>query len=316
MIINPIIPIWIMVVVVCLLMGLKRKGIVPNLRKLGILIILFLINLRIMIPDGNVNSSTMKNNISVVFVIDNTISMLARDYQGENERLKAVKADAAHIIEELYGAEFSVITFDNNAKTIMPFHRDADFANMTIEGIRPLDELYARGSSINVCKDVLLEQVTRKKEKSTGPLAVFFFSDGENNTEEKIGSFSEIASYVDCGAVLGYGTEKGGKMYVKDSYDGEESVLQDQSDYPWGDAISKIDEGNLKQLAGDMGIPYVNMSKQENVDDILKSIKKQAETLVEEGEETEGFKDTYYWFVLPLLLLLVVEFRVCMRQNG
>lgn len=42
----------------------------------------------------------------VLLVVDNTISMLARGYNGETERLTAVQEDCAYIMDELYGASF------------------------------------------------------------------------------------------------------------------------------------------------------------------------------------------------------------------
>ena len=100
-----------------------------------------------------------------MFVVDNTISMLATDYQEGEERLNGVKKDCAYIIDSLYGAEFSVITFDNNAKVLSPFTRDTEFAKNTINCIYPLDSFYAKGTSLNICKDVFINSLKELKKR-------------------------------------------------------------------------------------------------------------------------------------------------------
>ena len=92
MIINPIIPIWLMAVICIILLVLKRKGIFPYIRQIIVILLLFVINLRIMIPD-EIEVSSPKIDAKVIFVIDNTISMNAVDYNGETERLEGAKTD-------------------------------------------------------------------------------------------------------------------------------------------------------------------------------------------------------------------------------
>lgn len=307
MIVNPIIPIWLMVIICVILLALKRKGIVPYIRQIIIVILIFIINLRIMIPDENVDGKTQEVDAYVLFVIDDTISMLAQDYNGNTERLTAVKEDCEYIIDELYGARFSVISFNNEAKLMSPYTNDAEFAKSVISSIYPLDELYAKGSSMNVSKEQLINTAKNAYEKKDGSVIVFFISDGEINNNDELSSFADASQYIDTGAVLGYGTEAGGKMYVKSYYSDEIKVIQDTSSYPEKDAISKIDESNLKKLADDMDISYVNMNDRSNIDDILKSIKNTS-NVSQKDASSEGYKETYYIFVIPVLLLLIYEF--------
>lgn len=315
MIINPILPIWLMAILCIILLFLKRKGIISYLRQIFIVLLIFIINLRPMVPSDEVNSATAKIDVSVLFVIDNTISMLAKDYDNDTERLTAVKEDCAYIIDELYGADFSVISFDSDAKLLSPFTNDTDFAKNTISTIYPADEIYAKGSSMNTCKEVLLETLKNIKEKNNGSVAVFFISDGEITNNDSLESFSKVSKYIDSGAVLGYGTKEGGKMYPKSEYSTENTALQDKSNFPYTDAISKIDEKNLKKLASDMKIRYVNMNTQKNIKDTLTEIRQNATTSTEEGDKTAGYEDICYWLALPLLLLLIYDFKVSVQRS-
>ena len=141
-------------------------------------------------------------------------------------------------------------------------------------------------------------------------MIVFFISDGEITNNDALCSFSEIRQYIDGGAVLGYGTEEGGKMYVYDYFSDDFEVVQDESDFPYNDAISRIDEKNLKAIAKDLGISYKNMNKNDTddvIDDIIKDITKNTASSLE-NKSLSGYKDIYYIFVIPLLLILIYEF--------
>ena len=61
-----------------------------------------------MVPGKDVTN--LSNNVDVLFVIDNTISMLAEDYDGDGRRMDAVKEDCKYIMEQFPGASFSVVT--------------------------------------------------------------------------------------------------------------------------------------------------------------------------------------------------------------
>lgn len=305
--INPVIPIWLMVILCVGMLALKRKGIVPYVRQIIIVVLLFVINLRIMLPNGKVDSMEQKLDAYVLFVVDDTISMLARDYKGETERLTGVKEDCERIIDQLSGAKFSAISFHNDVNVLSPFTNDTEFMKSIIQSINPIDKLYAKGSSLNICKDIILKKLKIAKEKSDGRVILFFISDGEITNGDKLESFKEVADYIDHGAVLGYGTKEGGVMYTKSFYDDEEEIIQDTTEYPFTDAKSKIDETNLKQMADDMDVNYINMNIDNQIDSILKEIKENAKAETESTEET-GYVECYYLFVFPLVLLLIYEF--------
>lgn len=308
---NPILPIWLMAALCIIMLFVKKKGFFAYFRQFLIVLLVFLINLRIMIPGGEIESSSYQKDLSVLFVVDNTISMTAKDYKKGEERLTGVKKDCADIIDTLYGADFSVLTFDNTAKVISPFTSDTDFAKNTIDSIAPMNSLYAKGSSLNTCKELLLETLKELKEKEENPVAVFFISDGEITNEDTLESFQKAAEYIDYGAVLGYGTKKGGKMY-ETSFDGEETtIIQDKTEFPYKDALSKIDEGNLKQLAKDMDLNYINMNQAEELSSVLNNIQKKTAMIAGESGTSKGYQDIYGWFLIPLLLLLVFEYKSC-----
>ena len=301
----PIIPILYMVffVGVFLFIAILRNKSIPQV---FILILLFLINLRPMIPSGD--SQTISNNVDVLFVIDTTISMNAEDYNGKHKRLDGVKADCRNIIDELAGSRFSLIHFNNDAKISVPFTRDSDMVYEAIDILDPIEQLYARGSSLNTALDIVRQSLDASYEKDADRKRILFFiSDGEITDDSKLASFRDLEKYVDGGAVLGYGTTSGGYMKNTNRYSTNDEYITYYSNYKTERAVSKIDEANLKQIASDIGISYIHMDKYDNISSVLSSIKRGiSNDMASSGKK--NYEDLYFIFVLPLLVLITIEF--------
>lgn len=313
MMISPIIPIPIILIICAVLIVLKRRNLLSFIRQIVIVLLLFLINLRIVIPTES--TEAVHSNVDVLFVIDNTISMLAMDYDGDARRIDAVKQDVKAIMEDFPNARFGLISFDNTAKYLIPYTYEADLVAQAVNAFEGHTKYVAAGTSINMVHDVLYETLSRNssyaKEEERIQI-VFFISDGEITDESKLESFEDVAEFIDCGAVLGYGTEEGGKMKVKDSVSDNLAVLLEYYDdnYNKKVAISKIDEKNLKSLSKDMGIDYYHMSERSKLRDALSEVEEDMieVTFSTESEQRTGYKETYYIFAILLSVMLFIDF--------
>ena len=314
MFLNPIIPAWLMAIVSILLLGIvltlifsqKRnlKGkIIKAVRFVLILVLLFVINLRPMLPSAG-KQEVIMNNISVLFVVDNTISMYAEDYNGKETRMSGVKADIAYIMEELAGASFGVINFDDISRVLCPFTADTETVDDVLSVMTSANWLYAKGSSLNSPIDKMEEMFEATSKRAERRIICFFISDGEITDDSKLQSYKSLAKYLSGGAVLGYGTEKGGRMKANQDSEYEYYINDPDS---LDDALSKIDEKNLNQIANDLEIDYIHMDRQSNVDKVLKPIKKLAVKESVVSKKSSGI-DIYYYFVIPLLDLLIWKF--------
>lgn len=303
--IFPIIPIWLMslLCIISLILNLKRWK--QNILKILIIILLFITNLRIMIPSNKLE--TYNNNLEVLFVIDSTISMNALDYDDNITRLEAVKKDCNYIIEELNGASFSLITFNNSSRIITPFTIDSNITKEAIDIIEPVDELYAKGSSLNTPLETIISYLEQQKEDKEKVRIIFFISDGEITDESNLKSYKEVSKYITNGAVLGYGTKDGGYMQINDKTSGDKKYIEYYNNFKKEKAVSKIDESNLKKIANDIDVDYINMNKQSNIKNKIKEIKKLIVSNKQNSSKA-NYDDIYYIFLIPLLLLLLIEF--------
>lgn len=260
-----------------------------------------------MLPNGEFESTLVETNTYVLFVIDNTISMYAVDYDANGmTRREGIQADCAYIMEQLPGAHYAAIGFDNDARVLSPFTDNAQFEQSVIESMVPLSYYYAEGTTLNTAYDITLQKLQQLDEDFDGAQAVvFFMTDGENTSDEKMESFSELAKYIDNGAVLGYGTTEGAKMYAPVSYyDDEITTIHDEH---YNDAISKMDEDTMRKLAKDMKVEYIHMTNAHNVDGVLEDVRETQENLGNITKTLQGYDDIYYYFAVPLALLLVWE---------
>lgn len=345
MIINPIIPIWLMSII-CLVIiflilfdkpfkekisnktnnektdrqkELIKKQVVNSGIKISIVIVMFIMNFRFMIPNGE--STALNLDLSVLFVIDTSVSMKALDYNGNKERIEGVINDCCYIIDELSGSKFSIITFGDTAQRIIPFTTDSDMVQAEIKSIKLENDFYAKGTSINVVKDIFektLEDESRRQNGNT-KFVVFFITDGEITKEgESLNSFSKIKNYISEGAVLGYGTTDGGKMvnstYADDPNSDYYYKYYYDNNYNKVTAISKLDEKNLKQISADLGIDYIQMSKQNNINNKLKSIKEQITNSQSTEDKIKSYQDIYFYFAIPLVVLLIINFVIQKRR--
>ncbi len=345
MIINPIIPIWLMsmicLVIILLILfdkpfkekisnkkneektdrqkELIKKQIVNSSIKISIVAVMFIMNFRFMIPNGE--STALNLDLSVLFVIDTSISMRALDYNGNKERMEGVISDCCYIIDELSGSKFSIITFGDTAQRIIPFTTDSDMVQAEIKSIKLENDFYAKGTSINVVKDVFkktLEDESRRQNGNT-KFVVFFITDGEITKEgESLNSFSEIKNYISEGGVLGYGTTDGGKMvnstYADDPNSDYYYKYYYDNNYKKVTALSKLDEKNLKQISADLGIDYIQMDKQNNINNKLKSIKEQITNAQSTEDKVKLYQDIYFYFAIPLVVLLTINFIIQKRR--
>ncbi len=238
MIINPIIPVWLMSIICIILIILviynkqikdiilkksdyieKKKNsevlkhtFIKSGIKIAIIVLLFLINLRFMVPNGE--STALTSDYSVLFVIDTSVSMKALDYDGNKERIEGVINDCCYIVDELANSRFSIITFGDTARRVIPFTTDSDMVQAELKAITLEDDYYAKGTSMNIVKDVFEKTLESesKKRNDDSKIIVFFVTDGEITKEgEILESFSSMSKYIYNGAVLGYGTRSRGQ---------------------------------------------------------------------------------------------------------
>lgn len=307
--IHPLMPWWaialifVPIAVVCTALLCVRKGArLDWLRRLLMVLLLSAVAIRPVTGDEAI--STQRLNANVIFVVDLTGSMNAEDYDGSKPRLDGVKADMMQVMDGLKGGRFSILAFDSSASAQLPLTTDAGAVKAWIDTVRTETTDYSRGSNVDRPRGALQKLVDQtRKDDPDSHVLVYFLSDGENTDNKESEPFGALSGKLDGGAVLGYGTTKGGPMKaVGGKNDGH--YIKDPSG---GQGLSKIDEKNLKFIAQQMGVSYLHrMRPGEGLEGTWKNLDL---TLVDATEEqpTPSFDDWYWIASIAFTLLAIWE---------
>ncbi|MET4639410.1 vWA domain-containing protein [Mycetocola sp. 2940] len=315
---SPLLPVGMLVVVLGALAAFaivqfakapRRPGSWHWLIRLGMVLLLFGLALRPGLPT-NLRPPTASGNVDVYFVVDTTSSMAAEDYGPAGDpRLVGVRADIEAIAEELVGARFSLITFDAETVQRMPLTSDT---SALVSGAKALNQevtAYSGGSSISAPAGFLAERLAGDAEQFPDRVRVLYYlGDGEQTVAEVPASFEPVGTFVDEGAVLGYGTEAGGRMKQFNGYDdgGEDRpYITWFSDSGEQEAVSRIDEAALGSIAAQLGVDYLHRTVGEPIDEAVVGI-----TVTNVSAESRPVVDTpeFYWiFAIGFGMLALIE---------
>ena len=314
---QPILPLGALLAIFALLFGVTAFFIINNkmnrLDKAGTMIRLtviyllaFMVGIRPCVVESQYEFAT--KNLDVLFVIDNTISMWAQDYNGNKTRMSGVSNDVNYIISELAGSNFGLVTFDDTSHVLAPFTQDMEYIRDLVDTFTMPDSYYAKGSDLSIPYQNVESLLLSSQKKENRKSIVFYISDGEITNGRQLQSYTELAQYIDNGVVMGYGSSNGGRM--KDGY----SYVYDYSTHK--DAVSYINEDNLKKIAEDLGLEYVNMnSGNESLKGRIQIIKEASKTVIENGQGAEITKDLYYFFAIPLVVMIFFELCMVARRG-
>lgn len=259
----------------------------------------------------------------VFFVVDRTGSMAAEDWGDGAPRLDGVRADVVALTEALPGARYSVLSWDSAATRALPLTTDARAVGSWAQTMRQEITEWSTGSTIDRPLDALRSALERSAEQEPdNARLVFLLSDGERTVDDERRSFAELADLVDGGAVLGYGTSQGGPMR---SYDGstepdpEAKYIVDPDD-PSQPAVSRIDEDELRGVAGELGVAYLHRpgpadggSDARELAELMEDVDV-ADVMREAEREQTTWSPVVWPFAAAAAVALLVEVVVSVRQ--
>ncbi|MDQ0800950.1 VWA domain-containing protein [Arthrobacter sp. SLBN-112] len=292
------------------------------LRRTAIVLLIGAAVLRPGLPGGTVQAASA--DLNVFFVVDTTTSMVAEDYGGAAPRLEGVRKDIKAIAEKLPGARFSVITFDTTAHVRMPLSTDTLALETVTDVLEPQVTAYAKGSSITAARKVLAERLAAARDSHPGrPRLVYYLGDGEQTSGKEPAAMAFDAGLVAGGAVLGYGTPEGGRMKQNtglDSGDGtgggagagrSDGYVRDSGGQ---DALSVIDEGRLRTIAAQLGVPYVHRDAGASVADMMQQAHPGRAAHSDSDGSVTAPTELYWLFAAGAFLLALPEAVAVLRR--
>ena len=242
----------------------------------------------------------VSGDLNVFFVVDVSPSSAAEDYDGASPRLVGMQTDINALAAELPGARYSLISFDNTAKVLLPLTTDATALRTLTQVLAPGSAYTSKGSSISAAGELLGDRLAAAQESHPNrPRLVFYLGDGEQTAASAPKPFTHGTELIDGGAVLGYGTAAGGHMRDY-SYSADKPgpyILDKSANYT--PATSRIDEKALASVARQLDVPYIHRG---NPAGISAALAASAPTLAAQAGNSEqagaGRWELYWLFAL------------------
>ena len=239
-------------------------------------------------------------NLDVLFVLDTTMSMWAEDYQNDSRMSGAIET-MEFIMEEMGGSSFALITFGDKSEVKMPITQDAQSIDDVIKALRKPSRWLAGGTSLNSPFENMEYMLSHMGKEEGHERIVFILSDGEITVDEEKIDFQDMASMIDGGAVLGFGTKKGAP--ITDEY-GVNLFDYDTC----SDAVTCLDMDSLNDLADELEIDCIQMKNRKDVSEVIEKAIANAEEVMANRDDIDNYDDIYYMFVPGFMILLLAVF--------
>jgi Ca-activated chloride channel family protein len=245
----------------------------------------------------------------VLFVLDVSRSMLAEDVQPSRlERARADLRELAASLQERGGYRVGLIAFADHASILCPLtfdYRafDEELRNVSLESLRMRgDGGGERGTQIGTA----LRRVTRSIDKEQAVYTdVVLFSDGDDMEADTFGAADTLAELGVRVHAVGLGDPNQGSLIpVKDAV-GQRSYLKHQGEL----VRTRLEEKVLREITRRTGGEYVaERTAYVDLDRVFAALlAEEPSRELQAAGQTQVWVHRYHWFVLPAVLLLLVE---------
>ncbi|MBO4855530.1 hypothetical protein J5500_03965 [Candidatus Saccharibacteria bacterium] len=268
------------------------------------------------------------NNLNFFFVVDATNSMSAADVEGEPRYVKVAK-DIKALVEKYPGSRYSLIIEDSVVYTAVPMSTNADFienvwgsskdngtATASKGLVAPKSVSSSNGSDLKSLIDYSQKQVqSYAKKYATRKNLYFFMSDGENTQGSTITGLTSLRNSIQGGAIFGYGSTNGAVVSETGNnssscvkYFGSKGTIEVDNK---NCVLSKINESILQDMAKDLSLQYYHRTSGDIPSEVTSSIDK-IMSYTASDESADSYGDTYWFFSMILIVLLLWDFREVM----
>lgn len=242
---------------------------------------------------------------AVVLVLDVSNSMLTEDVKPN--RLALLRATAHRLLSHLAGTPVGIVVFAGRAYALSPPTTDPGALELYLDALDP-QMVTQTGTSLSaaVRQAVGLLATTRGRSGS-----IVLISDGNaQETPEELGAATSIARRAGMPVyTVGVGTPEGGPVPRIDFRTGRRNGFI--PDPGGGNAISRLDETLLREVASETGGAYMPLGAGEGVDR-LGALLGGGAAGAGDGEDEPA---TYAWFAGAALVLLLAEAVLARRRR-
>ncbi len=239
--------------------------------------------------------------IDVVFALDISKSMEAKDLSGNYSRLDIAKRAINKLVKDNMTGRVGLLVFAGNAYKQVSLTHDYDAFRFDLSTVNT-NMLKYQGTNIANAIDLAL---TSFNSASKTNKAIIVVSDGENHEADAVAAARkayekhQVKIYT-----IGMGTPKGARIPNVDENGQLRGYIKDEKG---NTVLSKLNEDMLKELAKKGNGAYVKATSTDlGLDYIIEDIDKIKKTKFGETKY-EDFLDQYQWFLGPGIVLFLIS---------
>ncbi len=242
----------------------------------------------------------------IIIALDVSKSMLAEDIKPN--RLERSKLAINNLIDKLRGDRIGLVIFAAYAYTQLPITSDYAAAKMLVSTVTT-DMVPSQGTSIADAIYTAGQSLINSSEG--GGKVIIIISDGEDHEQGAIEAAKEMKAAGIKIHTIGVGSPAGVPIpiYKNGIFQGYKTDNQGIT------VVTKLNEKILQDIARETGGVYIKGNKPgQALTQILEEIKsldkKESESLL-----YADFDDKYQWFLLPFVILLIIELLLTTRKS-
>ena len=246
--------------------------------------------------------SESRKGIDIVVALDVSNSMLANDVTPN--RLQLAKNFISAIIKLVPNDRVGLVLFAGNAYTQVPLTYDHNAVTMFSDAAVPT-LIRAQGTSLS---DALTKSYLTFDDQSERFNSIILITDGETHDENAIKKGSELADEGIMISTVGIGSLQGASI-------NDPQTNTAKKDEEGNIVITKLNEETLQQLASQSKGIYVHLTDVNNATTTLLQHFSAAAKETTSNFSQVNYQSFYFWFALPMLLLLMVEVFIPERKK-
>ncbi len=251
---------------------------------------------------GSKTTTVKKEGIEVIICMDISNSMLSDDVKPS--RLERAKGIVSRLVDNLSNDKVGLILFAGDAFVQLPVTSDFISAKMFLSSASP-DLIASQGTSI----DKAVRLATRSfSGNQTIKKAIVLITDGENHDGDAIEAVKEAKDKGILINVISIGTEQGGPIPLPE----QGGYLLDENGNM---VITKVNEAMAQEIANESGGIYIQAN---DISSTVRILTKEMDKIEKSELSTtmySAYDEKYHYFLIPALLLLVLDVVYLDRKN-
>lgn len=255
------------------------------------------------LQSGAMSEKVQRKGIDVVFALDVSKSMLAKDI--EPNRLEKAKQLIIRMIEKFPNNRIGLIIFAGRAYMSVPLTVDLTAFKMNLAASNPNmvpTQGTVIGEAINMARQAFNTKETKYK-------SIVLISDGEDHDESALDEAKKAVQEGIMINTVGIGSVNGSPIWDAESND-------NKKDEKGNDVITKLNEKELQEIARQGQGVYEQLT---NTESTVQAIVQHVNTIEQKefGDSLFVNYNSYFqYFLIIGLLSLIIEFFIPTRKKG